>query len=329
MISSEIIKILKENKKNFKKINILCVGDIMMDHYIFGKIERMSPEAPIPIFLNQSEKFEIGGAGNVAKNITSFGAKVNLLTPTGNDPTSKKIVDLVKKNKKISLFQIKSDKYHTPIKSRYITDLKQVIRIDDERKKFLFSQTIFKKTEILFEKLLKKSDLVILSDYDKGFLSNSLIKVIIKKSNDNKKIVIVDPKKKNFKVYSNADIITPNLKEITQASKLKKLDIKQLTLFSKNLINRYKIKNILVTMSEKGLFLINCNYAKKFNAINKKPFDVTGAGDTVIAILSLMIAAKFEIKQSVLLANYAASIVIKYRGAVSTTYDKLLKKIHQ
>jgi len=329
MKSNEIIKLLIKNKKIIKDTKILCIGDIMLDHYIYGKVERMSPEAPIPILLNESEDYEVGGVGNVAKNITSFGAYVSLVTLTGNDESSKKIKKLIKKDKKISLIQIKNTNFETPVKTRYINRLKQIIRVDQEKTNFSFSKELKVKTISILKKLIKKNDLLIISDYNKGFLDKILIKKIIKVANENKKIVIVDPKKDDFSIYSNADIITPNFKEITEASKHKILDQNKLVLFSRELINKNKINNILITRSEKGMLLVNKNYEKKINAISRKAFDVTGAGDTVIAILSLMIAAKFDIKLSAIISNYAASIVIDYRGTAFTTFEKLINKIKQ
>jgi len=177
MISNKIIELLIKNIKNIKNTKILCIGDIILDHYIYGKIKRMSPEAPIPILLNECEKYEVGGVGKVAKNITSFGANVSLITLTGNDNASTKVKKLIKKDKKISLIQIKHNSFETPIKIRYINKLKQIMRVDQEKTNFSFSKNLKDKTINTLKRLIKKNGGdVILIDLLEGHSTSSIIR---------------------------------------------------------------------------------------------------------------------------------------------------------
>lgn len=324
MLDKKLISLLRKNKKYISKSKIICIGDIILDHYISGKVDRISPEAPVPILVKKSQKYEIGGVGNVAKNISAIGAQPTLLCLSGNDESSIIIKKLLDKDKKIKNINITISNFKTPKKTRFIKDNNHLLRIDDENTNFRL-MTKYKK--IVFKKIeneIKKNDLVILSDYNKGLLDKTLIKKIIKTSIKYNKKIIADPKKIDFSIYANVDILTPNQKEITDAANRKVLNETNLVRYGKFIIKKYKLKNLLVTRSEKGMLLINSGLIKKYKSNAKKVIDVTGAGDTVIAVLGLMLLLKFSVDESIEISNYAAGKVIGISGTACLKFSDLI-----
>jgi len=324
MLNKSLTNLLIKNKKNISKSRIICIGDIILDNYINGKIERISPEAPVPILRMKNKKYEIGGAGNVVRNISNMGAKTTLICLSGNDQSSitvKKLLDDIKNIKNIC---INVPNFKTPIKTRFINGTKHLLRVDNEESNF----KLINKYKILiikkFKKEIVKNDLVILSDYDKGLLDKDLIKKIIKISIQNNKVIIADPKKIDLSSYEGVNIITPNQKEITDAANEKFLNEKNLIKFAKNIVKKYNIKNILITRSEKGMILVNDKSINKIKANAKKIIDVTGAGDTVIATLALMLTLKLSVDESIKISNYAAGLVIAKSGTSCIRYSDLI-----
>ena len=325
MLDKNLIIFLKKNKKNISKSRIICIGDIILDHYINGKVERMSPEAPVPIRMMKSQKYEIGGAGNVARNISNMGAKTTLISLSGNDHSSIIVKELLQKDKKIKSISINIPNFKTPIKTRFINKEDHLLRVDNEN---IYFKLINKYKALIIEHLnkeIKKNDVIVLSDYDKGLLDKDLIKKIIKISTQYSKIIIADPKKIDLSSYSGVNILTPNQKEITNAAKKKYLDEKNLVKFGKNVIKKYNIKNLLITRSEKGMLLINSKSIKKIKADTKKVIDVTGAGDTVIATIASMLTLGLSVQDSIKISNYAAGIIIGKSGTASINYLDLIK----
>ena len=325
MLDKNLINLLNKNKKNISKSKIICIGDIILDHYISGKVERISPEAPIPILMMKKQRYEIGGVGNVAKNIAAMGAKPTLLTLTGNDQSSIIVKKLLNNINNIKDINIHVPNFKTPKKTRFIKDKDYLLRVDDEIVDF---KLIKKYENSILAKLInevKKNDLIILSDYNKGMLNNILIKKIINISIKYNKKIIADPKKIDLSIYKNVNILTPNQKELTDAAKKKSLDEKNLIKFGKSIIKKNKIKNLLITRSKKGMLLINSDITKKIKSNSKKVVDVTGAGDTVIAILGLMLASDFSINDSIEISNYAAGKVIGISGTASLSFSDLVK----
>ena len=325
-MTKEIIKKLLKNKQiAIKKINILCIGDLILDHDVHGRIDRISPEAPIPIFLAEKESYQLGGAGNVARNITSIGGKCSLLYLSSKKNSSSIINKLIKKEKNLKGIEIKIDKFRTSIKTRYKNDNKQIIRVDNEDTSFTINNKYKKNILSKLDAEINKFNLVILSDYNKGLLDKDLIQKIVKIAKKNNIKIIADPKKNDLSAYSNIDLITPNVKEITDASRKKYLNEKEIIIFSKKMIVKNNIESILVTRSEKGMLLINKKNIEKLTACAKKVADVTGAGDTVIGALALMLAAGFNTKESTIIANYAAGLVIGKHGTETISYKDFLR----
>jgi D-beta-D-heptose 7-phosphate kinase/D-beta-D-heptose 1-phosphate adenosyltransferase len=324
MLNKKLISILKKNKKNISKLKIICIGDIILDHYIIGNVERISPEAPVKILKMNTEKYEIGGVGNVAINIANLGAKPNLLCLTGDDYSSLIIKKLLRKEKNINNINVKIPSFRTPKKTRFLEDKNHLLRVDDESTDFKLKD---KFKDIIIKKLkgiIKKNDLIVLSDYNKGLLDKKLICLIIKLAIKYNKKIIADPKKIDLSIYSNVDILTPNQKEMVDATNIKILNEKNLIKSGKCVVQKYNISNLLITRSEKGMLLINRDGIKKLKSNPKKVIDVTGAGDTVVAIIGLMLALKLSVNESVEISNYAAGKVIGLSGTASLKFEDLI-----
>tara|TARA_A100001011_G_C14266375_1_gene824850 strand:+ start:906 stop:1931 length:1026 start_codon:yes stop_codon:yes gene_type:complete len=319
------LSILSKNK--LRSLSILCIGDLMLDRFIYGKVDRLSPEAPIPIFLPNRERFSLGGVGNVAKNLSDVGAKCSLLSIVGTDQISNKIKSLVLKERNITSEIISYKDYVSPLKTRYVKNSKHLLRVDKEKKSFKKNSKLKLKITDCLIKNIKKCNLIILSDYNKGFLDKHLIKEVIKLGKKYNKTIIADPKKLDFAYYSGVDVLTPNQKEISDAAKINLNSEKDIISYARKIINNFKIKEILVTRSNKGMLLIGANYIKKIQATSKNVIDVTGAGDTVISIFSLMKALGISSKDSSRIANAAAGISIEKSGTATLKYKELISII--
>jgi D-beta-D-heptose 7-phosphate kinase/D-beta-D-heptose 1-phosphate adenosyltransferase len=324
MLNKNLTTFLKNNKKNISKSKILCIGDIILDYYIYGKVERLSPEAPVPILMMKREKYEIGGVGNVAVNISNMGAKTTLICLSGNDLPSVTTNKLLSKHRLIKNLSIKVPNFKTPIKTRFINDVDHLLRVDNENINF---KSINKYKILIIKKIKKeieKNDVIVLSDYNKGMLDKDLIKKIIKIATQYNKIIIADPKKIDLSSYEGINILTPNQKEITESAKKKFLNETDLIKYAKNTVKKYNIQNLLITRSEKGMLLVNDKSVTKVKANAKKVRDVTGAGDTVIAILALMITLRLSIEDSIKISNHAAGLVIGKSGTACVKYSDLI-----
>ena len=311
-------------KEKINKCKILCIGDVMLDHYVYGKVDRLSPEAPIPILLNEEEKFLLGGAGNVAKNLTNLGAKCTLLSIIGSGNTSKKIKKLVSIDKNIKSELLTLKNYISPVKTRYIKNSEHLLRVDKEKNNVKKNKKALLNINKSLIKNIKQCNLIIISDYNKGFLDRVLIKEIISIAKKYDKLIIADPKKNNLGIYAYADIITPNEKELDDAAGKKLKKESEIISFGRSIIKKYNINEILLTRSEKGMMLIGKNSLKKYKANAKKVIDVTGAGDTVISILAVMKALGLNTEISAQISNYSAGIVIGKQGTATLTYKELI-----
>tara|TARA_X000000950_G_scaffold289362_1_gene412390 strand:+ start:6376 stop:7770 length:1395 start_codon:yes stop_codon:yes gene_type:complete len=289
---------------------VFVVGDIMLDHYIFTETNRLSPESPYPVYSELYEDIRLGGAANVANNICELVKSVTLLGSVGVDVEAKKIKKLLKK-RMINHFLKELVEYKTCLKKRYFCQNFQVFRTDREEKTTPISiDFIFKK----LASMIAENDIFVLSDYDKGSLDNS--KQIIGELTKMGCMSIVDPKRKDFDFYKGAFLITPNEQEFEAASG-NFSNISQLKSNAKKLMYEHQIKNVLVTRGSKGMVLIN---EKKelieFKADSKDVFDVTGAGDTVVAIIASMLAKGYDLERAVECANRGAGMVV---GKIGTS----------
>ncbi len=321
---------LKQNKiekilDNIKKIKVLIIGDIMLDNYISGNVERISPEAPIPILKNKNNTFSIGGAGNVLKNLVSLNIKASFISVIGKDEAGKKLLKLVSKLNNVEYALINDINRKTTVKTRYLAEGQQIFRSDDETTVSL-NLEIKNKLFNYFKLFIKQADIVIFSDYGKGIFSDNYCQKLIKYSKTKNKKVIIDPKGDNFNKYKGSFCVTPNISEAANACNIFPYNNKKTLDCGKLILNKKWSKNVLLTRGADGLSIIEKNKFTHINTNTAEVFDVTGAGDTVIALFSAAIAAKFSILDSANFANIAASIVVKKIGT-NVVKDSEIKKV--
>lgn len=320
-------------KKNIikisKKINILVVGDLMLDEYLHGNVNRISPEAPVPIVKLEKKSYFLGGAGNVSCNISSLGATSNIVGIIGQDQNSKKITSILNKKKIKKELLISSSKYTTITKSRVVSMGQQVIRLDDEEN-FMLSQATKKKIIKRIKDNIKRFNCIVISDYGKGTCGEELIFELIQISNFNNIPVFIDPRKKNknFNIYKNSFCITPNMNELNSVyQNVNNID-KEILFCSLDIKKKYNIKNVVVTRGDKGISILdNNNKFFSFKSNAKEVYDVSGAGDTVIATLATLYCTNMNIVNATKISNLAASLSVSYRGTHSITKKELLNII--
>lgn len=319
-----------EKLKQMSTKKVLVFGDYMLDKYSVGDVTRISPEAPVPILKINKELSKLGGAGNVINNIVSLSGKVRAFGFLGKDNEGDIIIKLLK-DKKVDIKYIKQYKeLPTVVKTRVVSKNQQFLRIDKEEKpskKIIDEYYEFVKKNI--KSIFNKIDILVISDYDKYSVSNDICKLLINYSRKNNIPVIIDPKGDDYSKYKNANILTPNLKELSLAVKKNLLTDDDIKKYGSKLKKDLKIDNLLVTMSEKGIGLINeNNKLLNFKAIEKEVIDVSGAGDTVVAIVSLLTALNYDINDICKLSNIAASIVISKFGTSTVSLNELIKNIY-
>lgn len=301
--------------------NILVIGDLIIDHYLWGKCERISPEAPVQILNVDRENSVLGGAGNVINNLKAFGTKVEILSVIGNDLVGNELKFLLEEIGVKSDNLIIEEDRKTSKKSRLIASQQQVLRYDNES-----IQDINKNSEISILENLKKKiksyDAIILSDYAKGVLTKTLTKEIINIANKNKIKVFADPKGKDYSKYTGAFTLTPNKNEAIEATGIKIIDNKSIETLVKKLKDDYKLEISLVTLSENGIAIFDNNLRIK-PTVAKEVYDVTGAGDTVIAAITFAIVNNNTIDQAVEFANLAAGVVVGKIGSATASINEI------
>tara|TARA_X000000950_G_scaffold67378_1_gene83200 strand:+ start:473 stop:1909 length:1437 start_codon:yes stop_codon:yes gene_type:complete len=308
---------------------ILCVGDLILDHYVHGVIDRISPEAPIPILKANDRNYNIlGGCGNVARNICSTNNKCHLISIVGNDDDGLRLKEIIKEVKNLTSSLIIDPVRCTTKKTRYVCENQQILRVDKE-----MENPISSAIEVKIIKLLKKKindcNVIVLSDYNKGVLTNNLIKKIIKIAKDYKKILIVDPKKKDFSVYAGATFITPNLRELKEATNTLDISTKSnednlVLKLSKKIINKFDFKAVITTRSSNGISVVK-DAGSFFHLPSeaKEVFDVSGAGDTVLAYLSSFISKGESLESSIKISNVAAGVAVAKFGTSVVSIDEI------
>jgi len=310
------------NFPEHKKARICVIGDIMIDHYINGSCDRISPEAPVQVVDVTGESYSLGGAGNVLKNLQAFGAEGSLISLNGNDDTSAIVVDELEKLKPGFYQLIKDDNRRTTIKTRVSVNRHQLIRLDKEDK-FYCSDAIADQVYQSLKTKITEIDAVILSDYCKGALSTHLVSNIIKLCNEYNVSTIVDSKDKDLSKYYNATLIKPNKKEASLASGISIVDNATLEQACKKIADVTACKTVVVTLSEDGIAIYNNGELEKKPTKALDVFDVTGAGDTVVAALSFALANGLSISDACDFANSAAAIVVAKFGSAVATLDEI------
>lgn len=308
----------------FKDIPVLVIGDVMIDAYLFGNVERISPEAPVPIVAVNKKESRLGGAANVALNLASLGAKPILCSTIGNDGEGNELIELLIKSNINSAGILKDIDRITTVKTRVISQNHQMLRIDNENSEPLnLIQTNALVAKI--EELLPQAKIVIFEDYDKGVITESLIKSVTNKANQLGIPTVVDPKKRNFNYYNNVTLFKPNLKELreginTHFSLQNKPEFEQIC---QNLMLKMNIKYLFVTLSENGVMITNGSEFNYVPAHLRKIADVSGAGDTVISVASLCLALNMSMEQVAVISNLAGGLVCEEVGVIPINIEKL------
>ena len=313
---------LKRILDNFKNIKIGVVGDLMLDDYIYGTVERISPEAPVPVVNVKEEKFVLGGAANVVNNLASLGAKTICFGVIGNDANGERLLGAFA-DKKIDVSGLIRDKERTTIvKRRIIGSNQQLLRIDWED---ITPISTFLEYALLrnIESKIDELDAVILSDYDKGVLTPMVAKEIVRMCRDRGKIVTVDPKPKNAMNYYGATSMTPNRKEAKECLGMERAT--NMEEVGKELKEKLKLDNLLLTRSEEGMSLFIEDKIVNIPAFAKEVYDVTGAGDTVISVFTLAAASGVSWHEAAKIANTAAGVVVGKMGTSTVTKDEILE----
>ncbi len=311
----------------FDKLNVLIVGDVMLDNYLWGKVDRISPEAPVPIVSIQKKESRLGGAANVAINVKAMGANPILCSVIGNDLNGRLFIELLKNIDLNSDGIFQSSERATTVKTRVIGNNHQMLRVDEEQDEEINvtdrKQLLNRLTNIISK---KKIDVIIFEDYDKGVLGKSLIESVVKLARQKGIPTAVDPKKKNFNHYKNVTLFKPNLKELREGMKID-LDKDHLDSISKaaNKLNKdHKIEISLITLSEKGVYFLDQKDEKVIPAHVRTIADVSGAGDTVISVAALCLALETSSTLLASLSNLAGGLVCEKIGVAPIEKQQLL-----
>ncbi|NDF11433.1 MAG: D-glycero-beta-D-manno-heptose-7-phosphate kinase [Proteobacteria bacterium] len=315
--------VLSAHVEHLGKGKVLCIGDLILDHFIYGQVSRISPEAPVPILQIARETSMLGGAGNVVRNILSLGGSAAFISVIGHDAAGKNLTALVGEEKNIEAYLQPEKGRLSTIKTRYIAGNQQLLRADKEVTEAISADTE-KKITSLIRTLVPDTSVVVLSDYAKGVLTDTIIKESITAARKAKIKTIIDPKRRDLSIYSGASILTPNVNELALATGLPVETDEDVVKAAKAVIKRFDFEAVLVTRNQKGMTLVTAT-GKHFHypAAAQEVYDVSGAGDTVIATLAICLSSGLSLDESVFLSNIAAGIVVGRVGTAAVYRTEL------
>jgi rfaE bifunctional protein kinase chain/domain len=315
--------------EKFNSLNVLIIGDVMIDSYIWGKVERISPEAPVPVVKVTKKENRLGGAANVALNIQSLGASPYICAVIGDDSDGENFLLLLKAQGLSDEGLIKIKSRPTTVKTRIIAHNKQIARVDAETERNLSSSN----TLLILNKIKQiiadhKIDAIIFEDYDKGLITEELINKTVKLAEEKGIITVVDPKKRNFHAYKGVQLFKPNLKELKEGLKIDvdPSNIEQIEQAVERLKKQLGAKTVMLTLSENGVYVSSASGNKHILAHKRDIADVSGAGDTVIATAALCLAAGLNEFKTAEIANLAGGLVCEHVGVVPIDKARLFKE---
>lgn len=309
--------------EKFADARVLVAGDVMLDRYWWGSVNRISPEAPVPVVSLQKDTFAPGGAANVAVNIAGLGAKACLLGIAGNDREADCLERSLLDRGVSTEFLVRLSDRRTSVKTRVIAHNQQVVRIDDEETGDLAEKDAAAVRDAV-NTILPLVDLVIVSDYAKGLLSETVLSHLIERSRSLGKMVLVDPKGKNFSKYAGASMLTPNRREAAESCGLDEHIPDLVKIAGQKMLRELHLDSVLITESENGMTLFQkSSEPVHFDAHAQEIYDVTGAGDTVISCLGVALAAGASMREAADLANTAAGIVVGQIGTTAIKFAEL------
>ncbi len=317
---------LQKVVQQFSDQPILVVGDLMLDRFVWGRVERISPEAPVPVVEVVKETVHLGGAANVAFNLAVLKARPLLVGVVGSDEAGDRLVEELHRQKISSEGIVRDEGRATTIKTRIIAHNQQVCRTDREDKTPLSQGTVDQVTSA-YQTLLEQVKGMIISDYAKGALSLALVVDLIQEARQAKKFLAVDPKAGDFSVYRGASIVTPNKKEAVRASGVEIVDEASFIQAGEKLLEVTASDYLLITRGEEGMTLFEGKEHSHIPTVAREVFDVSGAGDTVIASLTLAVAAGASILDAAILANHAAGVAVGKLGTAAASGEEILSSI--
>ncbi len=329
MISKQDVPRLNEVLMQFKGKKVLVFGDIMMDQYIMGEVERISPEAPVPVVRVNNQSFRLGGAANVVNNLCELGAKVFLSGQVGKDYMGRQVIDLLKSKGVDHQGIAVSGEIRTTLKTRIIAHNQQVVRVDWEDIKYPDPRS-FEYLKDFADKTIRHLDAVIISDYAKGIVGRELAEHVLGLCRKHGKVGTVDPKIRNLDCYKRCTILTPNHHEAGQATGIKIRNEQDMMKAGKKLMEIVEPEALLVTYGERGMVLFEGNgRMNHIDTVARDVYDVTGAGDTVISTLTMALVSGAAMYDAAVLSNFAAGIVVGKMGTATVKVEEILKSLRQ
>ncbi|MFZ0274111.1 MAG: bifunctional D-glycero-beta-D-manno-heptose-7-phosphate kinase/D-glycero-beta-D-manno-heptose 1-phosphate adenylyltransferase HldE [Acidobacteriaceae bacterium] len=321
----DLHRVIQLIQGDWRTTRVLVVGDVMLDRYIWGDVERISPEAPVPIVHAMQRNERPGGAANVAMNITGLGANAILFGFFGNDEDGAALENRVRESG-VESRMTRVAGHPTTAKLRILSGRQQMLRLDTEQVTG-YPEAAYAALIAAVDAALADTDAVVLSDYAKGVLTEELCQHVIKASKARGIPVLVDPKQRDFRRYRGATTICPNLHELSTVVGLPVKDSDALLAAGQSLVSELGLESLIATMSEKGIAVLRKDSKFVASAVARQVFDVSGAGDTVIATLALAVASGLKMETAVQLANVAAGIVVGKVGTVPVDRDELLTSL--
>jgi rfaE bifunctional protein kinase chain/domain len=327
MISRDAKRLLQVIGR-FPATRTLVVGDVMVDHYIWGSVSRISPEAPVPVVGVTRESLLLGAAANVVNNIHALGGQVSLCGVIGQDDAGHQLQHLLRERGIPADGLIIEPGRRTTIKTRVIAHQQQVVRFDRETKDGIGRETHRRIFARVAERAAEGLDAIIISDYCKGVVTKELVRDIVRLARKRGIIVSVDPKIAHFGIYSGVSILTPNTREASLGSRIEIEDDASLLRAGKGLVRKLACDAVLITRGEQGMSLFEkSGRVTHIPTVAREVFDVTGAGDTVISTLTLAMAAGAKLVDAALLSNFAAGITVGVVGTATVTPEQLMHQI--
>ncbi|MDI6785640.1 MAG: D-glycero-beta-D-manno-heptose-7-phosphate kinase, partial [bacterium] len=327
VIPGGIMEHLPDTIKQFKETNTLIIGDVMMDEYVWGEVSRISPEAPVPVVDVSSQSFVPGGAANVANNIRALNGKVHLIGVIGNDGIGRKL------SFELGIKQIAVDRLivdherPTILKTRIIASNQQIVRVDKELKKRIAEEI---EAEIIakIEEVIPEVNVIVISDYGKGVITEKLISNVVSLSRKYQKKVILDPKVENYNIYKEVTLITPNQKEAREMLRTNISTLEDLNKAGHQILEDLNCEVSIITRGKDGMSIFERGKSPiHIPTIAREVFDVAGAGDTVVAVIALALALDLTFVNAALLANCAAGIVVGKVGTATVSPNELVENV--
>lgn len=312
--------------ESFRQARILCIGDIMLDHFMYGSVERISPEAPIPVLKLERETQMLGGVGNVVANLAALGIKTSVIAAVGQDMAAEQIRAKLQDIRVSDSGLVTDSERPTSVKTRYMSGGQQLLRTDREKNGALSGESRSRFYEAV-DAAVMEADIVVLSDYGKGVIDADLCRYVVSRG----KRVIVDPKGRDYSRYEGAFLVTPNRTELADASDMPTGTDAEVAAAAKSVIDLTGVENILATRSKDGMSVVYGSAAKKdpvhIKTSVREVYDVSGAGDTVVAVMAAMLAAGSDLEAAAAVANVAGGIVVGKTGTATVTVSAIKKQI--